>query len=130
PGSAVRNCGSLTSRSHPGEVRRYQTSAGPLTRKVITKSSTPSLSRSTIRLPVCCVDSPGTGRSPFLLVACCHFTSVACDKGSGSDKRKRNATSRAEDDNPDFMARGCQKLAKNASSQFTPPKIPPTLARR
>src|SRR2546426_10896484 len=84
----------------------------------MTKSFTPSLSRSTIRLPVCCVDSPGAGRSPFLLVACCQVTSVACDKGPGSDKRKSSATSRADDDNPGFMARVCQKLAEKAFSQF------------
>src|SRR6266852_5697295 len=27
--------------------------------------------------PVCCVDSPGAGKSPFLLVRCCHLISAA-----------------------------------------------------
>src|SRR5436189_2429790 len=84
----------------------------------MTKSFTPSLSRSAIRLPVCCVDSPGTGRSPFLLVACCHLTSVAFDKGPVSDKSRKNAASGADGDDPVFMARVCQKLAEKAFSQF------------
>ena len=43
----------------------------------MTKSLMPSLSRSAMRLPVCCGDSPGTGSSPFALERWFHLISAA-----------------------------------------------------
>jgi len=68
-------------RSQPFSVRRYQTSAGAFWRKLRTKSLIPSLSRSAMRLPVCCFDSPGIGKSPFLLERSVHWISAAKQAG-------------------------------------------------
>src|SRR5215471_8438620 len=77
PASTVRKLVSMTKRSQPAEVRRYQTTAGGTLRKLTTKSYVPSLSRSATRAPVCSVEVPGTGRSPVELERWFHCKSRA-----------------------------------------------------
>src|SRR5271156_4441637 len=61
-------------------VRRNHTSAGPTTRKLITKSvAGESLSKRPVRTPVCSREVPGDGRSPSRLERCSQRISLVCE---------------------------------------------------